>query len=368
VPRVGALIRRHLRELRGQLRYALGLVLQRLFGRRHTASLLDPRQIHTVLIGRINGRLGNTLFLTPMIERLHALLPQARIDLALSYPQARTLLAGLPGVRQIILFPHKGRGLISGYWRALRQLRAAHYDLAIDPTPFSTSGRLILSLTRARFRLGFSLPSQWAALTHAVALPAGAMHQGRQPAYLLTTALGAAWDPAALRLWLPLRADEVAAGRAAIKTALQAANIALTPARPLVGYFGHATGLKTLSPAWWARFWRAFLALRPQVIPVEFLPGPATAPTVAGFASLHLAGQRQLTAAISTLQLFVSADAGPMHLASTTETPTMGLFQVTDAALYGPLKDLDRSIEVAQLTPEEVAAKISAAWSVPDHA
>jgi hypothetical protein len=367
VPRVGALIRRHLRELRGQLRYGLGLGLQRLFGRRHTATRLDPRQIHSVLVGRINGRLGNTLFLTPMIERLHALLPHARIDLALSYPHAPTLLAGLPGLGRIILFPHKGRGLISGYWRALRQLRATHYDLAIDPTPFSTSGRLILSLTRARFRLGFSLPSQWAALTHAIPLPAGAMHQGRQPAYLLSTALGAAWDPAAMRLWLPLRPDEIAAGRAAVEAAVRGIDAAVTAGRARVGYFGHATGLKALPPAWWARFWRAFLALRPQVVPVEFLPGAAAAPTVAGFATLHLASQRHLTAAISTLQLFVSADAGPMHLASTTDTPTMGLFQVTDSALYGPLKSSDRSIAVAQLTPEEVAANISAAWSVPVH-
>jgi heptosyltransferase III len=363
VPRVGALIRRTLRELRGQLRYGVGLVLQRLFGRRHTASRLDPREIHSVLIGRINGRLGNTLFLTPMLERVHALLPAARIDLALSYPHAPALLAGVPGVRQIILFPHRGVARIAQYWRALRQLRATHYDLAIDPTPFSTSGRLILSLTRARFRLGFSLPSQWAALTHAIPLPAATMHQGQQPAYLLTTALGADWDPAATRLWLPLRPEEVAAGRAAISAALQAVNAELTPGRALVGYFGHATGLKALAPEWWARFWRAFLALQPQVIGVEFLPGAHTPPTVAGFATLHLAAQRQLTAALSTLELFISADAGPMHLASTTDTPTVGLFQVTDAALYGPLKAADRSIEVARLTPEAVAAQISAAFN-----
>lgn len=368
MPRVGALIRRNLRELRGHLRYWLGLVLQRLFGRRHTAARLDAGQIHSILIGRVNGRLGNTLFLTPMIERIRALLPDARIDLALSYPHAPALLAGLPGVRQIILFPHKGRGLITGYWRALRQLRATHYDLAVDPTPFSTSGRLILSLARARFRLAFSLPSQWAPLTHAVPLPAATMHQGRQPAYLLTAALGAAWDPAAMRLWLPLRPDEISAARAAVNAALQKVDATATPGRPLVGYFGHATGLKMLAPRWWARFWQAFLALRPEVIPVEFLPGATAPPTVAGFATLHLASQRQLTAAIATLQLFVSADAGPMHLASTTDTPTVGLFQVTDSALYGPLKDIDRSIEVAQLTPEEVAAKISAAWSVPVHA
>ena len=361
MPRLGALIRGHLRELRGRLRYRLGLVLQRLIGRRHTATRLDPRQIRSVLIGRINGRLGNTLFLTPMIERLHALLPEARIDLALSYPHAPALLAGMPGVRQVILFPHKGRDIIPKYLRALRQLRATHYDLAIDPTPFSTSGRLILSLAHARFRLGFSLPSQWAALTHAIPLPAATMHQGRQPAYLVATALGAAWDPAALRLWLPLEAEELAAGRAAIAAAIHAVRPGIA-ADTVIGYFGHATGLKSLTPSWWARFWRAFQALHPEVAAVEFLPGAAAAPTVPGLATLHLASQRQLTAAICSLRMFVSADAGPMHLASTTDTPTVGLFQATDPALYGPLKAVDRSISVADLTPEAVAAQVSAAF------
>ena len=362
MPRVGALIRSHLRELRGQLRYRLGLVLQRLIRRGETATRLDPREIRSVLISRINGRLGNTLFLTPMIERIHVLLPDAHIDLALSYPHAPALLTGMPGVRRVILFPHKGRDLIPKYLRALRQVRATHYDLAIDPTPFSTSGRLILSLAHARFRLGFSLPSQWAALTHGIALPAGPMHQGRQPAYLVATALGAAWDPTAVRLWLPLRVEEVAAGRAAVAAALSAVGADPAPGTAVVGYFAHATGLKALPPAWWASFWRALLALRPQIAAVEFLPGAGAAPTVPGFATLHLGSQRQLTAAISTLRMFISADAGPMHLASTTDTPTLGLFQATDPALYGPLKALDRSIEVADLTPEAVAARVSAAF------
>ncbi|HEY6455810.1 MAG TPA: glycosyltransferase family 9 protein [Steroidobacteraceae bacterium] len=348
------------RELRGQLRYRLGLGLQWLIGPRRPAGRLDPREIRSVLIGRINGRLGNTLFLTPMIAQLHTLLPDAQIDLALSYPNSPALLADTPGLRRVILFPHKGANLIPGYLRALRQLRATQYDLAIDPTPFSTSGRLLLSLTRARFRLGFNMPSQWAALTHAVPLPGQIMHQGRQPAYLLT-ALGGAWQPAALRLRLPLRPDEVAAARAAIATALCVVSLDVDPNRPIVGYFGHATGLKALSPSWWGRFWLALRSLRPQVIPLEFLPRAGATPTVPGFATLHLPAQRQLTAAISNLRMFVSADAGPMHLASTTDTPTIGLFQVTDPVLYGPLKAIDRSITVAQLTPEQTAAQVSAA-------
>jgi ADP-heptose:LPS heptosyltransferase len=346
------------RELRGRLRYRAGLVLQRLIGPRRTSDRLDPREIRSVLIGRINGRLGNTLFLTPLIARLHDLLPDAQIDLALSYPHAGALLTGTPGVRQIILFPHKGANLVAGYLRALRQLRARRYDLVIDPTPFSTSGRLLLSLTHARFRLGFNMPSQWAALTHTVPLPEQAMHQGRQPAYLLR-ALGAPWEPQALRLRLPLQPHEVAAARAAIAKALGTVT-QVGADWPIIGFFGHATGLKALPPTWWARFWQALLTAHPEIVPLEFLPAAGAAPTVRGFATLHLPAQRQLTAAIASLRLFISADAGPMHLASCTDTATIGLFQVTDPVLYGPLKSVDRSIDVAQLTPEQTAARIGA--------
>ncbi|MEJ0008486.1 MAG: glycosyltransferase family 9 protein [Steroidobacteraceae bacterium] len=79
---------------------------------------------------------------------------------------------------------------------------------------------------------------------------------------------------------------------------------------------------------------------------MNFSPQQASPPQCQEFATLHLPSQRQLTAAIASLQLFVSADAGPMHLASTTDTPTIGLFKVTDPALYGPLKAVDRTLSM----------------------
>ncbi len=55
------------------------------------------------------------------------------------------------------------------------------------------------------------MPSQWAPLSHAVPMPNETHAPARQPAYLLT-ALGETWNPAALRLRLPLTAPEVAGG------------------------------------------------------------------------------------------------------------------------------------------------------------
>jgi hypothetical protein len=44
------------------------------------------------------------------------------------------------------VFPHQGSGLIQKCLGALRRLRAQRYDLALDPIPESTGGRVALTL------------------------------------------------------------------------------------------------------------------------------------------------------------------------------------------------------------------------------
>jgi hypothetical protein len=81
------------KNLRHRSREYLGWLLARLLGKRDYASSLALEEVSTVLICRINGRIGNTLFLTPLIRYLHQLLPHAAIDLALAASGAAELLA-----------------------------------------------------------------------------------------------------------------------------------------------------------------------------------------------------------------------------------------------------------------------------------
>jgi ADP-heptose:LPS heptosyltransferase len=354
-------VRRALRNLRGDLRVALGYVLKPLLGRGEYASSLDASEVSSVLICRVNARLGNALFLTPLIERIHALMPNAAIDLAIGYPRANDLLGDLPGIRRIVTFPYKGVQIVWRYLGALRAVRRERYDLVIDPTPHSTSGRLVLALCRARYKLGFAVPSQWAPLTHAVPPPDPGTHQAVQPVELLSRALQVDFDPGAVRLWLPLRTAELDAGRVAIARAIGCGEQTERLSR-VFSFFAHATGFKALDRAYWTAFWDAFLELEPDAIPVEFLPGPAAAPTDTRFATLHVPSQRALTAAIAATRLFISADAGPMHLASTTPVPTIALFRATEPALYGPLKSCDVVIDARSTSPREAAEICRRAW------
>ena len=348
------------KNLRHRSREYLGWLLARLLGKRDYASSLALEEVSTVLICRINGRIGNTLFLTPLIRYLHQLLPHAAIDLALAAPGAAELLAGLPGVRRIIVFPHRQPQRIGRYLGALRSLRACRYDLAIDPTEFSTSGRVMLALTRSRYRLGFASRGQWAPLTHAVPLPLQAMHQAVRPLYLPHRLFGAPLEPQSVRLWLPLPQSELEQGRRLVAQAVGSERIRVPT--DVFGFFAHAANLKLIDRSWWITFWDAFLAMEPQALPLEFLPSPAHAPTDERFASLHVASTRGLTAAIAATRMFISTDTGPMHLASTTAVPTVGLFLASDPGLYGPLKPDDLAIDVARHSPDQVAQCCQRIW------
>ncbi len=304
--------------------------------------------------------MGNTLFLTPLIRKIRELIPHASIDLASAYPYAGDLLGKIPAVR-VIGFPYKGASLAFRYLGALHRLRRRRYDLIIDPVLNSTSGRTVLIMARSRRRLGYAADDQWAPLTHAVPPPQATLHQAAQPVYLLTQALGVPFRLEDVKLWVPLEREEIEAGRAVVTRAIVEKNPAATAAQAC-GFFGRATGLKRLSPEYWRAFWDHFLELQPDAIPLEFLPSPESTPTDPRCASVHIPSPRQLTAAMAAARLFISADAGPMHLASTTPVPTVALFCASDPALYGPLKPGDLALDAGRLSPRAVAQRCAQIW------
>jgi len=351
-----------LRHLRVVSRAHLGRVLAaRLTPRALSTADLASAQIASVLICRINARMGNALFLTPLIRELHARLPHAAIDVAVAYPQAENLLGQLPGVRRVIGFPYKGVHLVWRYVLAVARVRARRYDLAIDPMPNSTSARLILMACRARFRLGFASEHQWVPLTHAV--PEGEMplHRALQPVYLLQRALGVTPEPGAVRLASAIDASERAHAQSLLAGARALAGADTDGART-IGFFAHATGPKALDRGFWLAFWRAFLALDPQVAPLEILPTADSAPTEPRFATLHVRTPRRLAAVMAEMQMFISADTGPMHLASSTPVPTVALFRASEPALYGPLKPSDLALEAGGHSPTELAQRVYQHW------
>lgn len=301
-----------------------------------------------ILVIRLNKRLGNILFLTPMLRALHGGFPQATIDVLIRDAKQAPLLENLPGIGAIHVQPASAKEFPA----LARTLRARQYDLVIDPSKNSSSNRIAVVLTGARQRLGFAGADQWLRLTHA-APSSTSRHQAVQGVELLTGGIaGVDFDTCSD---LTVEPGQPARQRAAQHWADAFGGDA--PDR-VIGFFTNATGRKRLDDAWWNRWLAAVKQSEPQARLLQVLPpgmdDQALAPDIP---TVCIRDLDVLAALLSQVTVFVAADSGPMHLGAAAGTPVVGLFKATAAAAYAPKGGHCATLEGAALTPENAAAE-----------
>jgi heptosyltransferase III len=69
---------------------------------------------------------------------------------------------------------------------------------------------------------------------------------------------------------------------------------------------------------------------------------------------------RKLASVLSGLAVYISADCGIMHLACASDVATMGIFNTTSSAEWGPYGPGRHVIAAYQMAPEDVARMIAA--------
>jgi ADP-heptose:LPS heptosyltransferase len=312
---------------------------------------MDPARIRRVIVCRRNHRLGNMLMLTPLLRTLSAAVPHAEIDLLIGSRDYSELFRGLPGVCRVWALPTRGWLWPFRMLHMLIRLRRRRYDLCIEPSINSFSNRLSARLCGAESRLGFHTPAQWLTLTHPVVPDPAVVHDALIPVQLIRDGIRQTTLMQS-RLCLALTAEELAAGQARLRATLGAAHA------PVIGFFIEATGRKRLSPDWWRAWAWRLSAQQPGTQLLQILPPGATV-LQPGIPSLCEPNHRRLAAVLAQLDLFVSCDAGPMHLAGAAGTPTIGLFHASHSAQYRPLGKPSLALEVAGLGPDNVAQAVA---------
>lgn len=349
---------RRSRHWRRNNRQRLNRLLSVLFGRTSPRRQPLAADTRSILILRLNKRLGNILFLTPMLRSLAAGLPAATLDVVIQDAAQMPLLQSLPGVGRVWILPRSVAGVLGLLWRLHRRA----YDLAIDPVPNSASNRIALALCGARQRLGFASDHQWLALSHASA-EATSVHQALQSVELLRNAVCSPRFTAIEHLTV---LPDAAARSAASSHWEQHLQGRITTG-PVIGFFAQATGHKQLPASWW-RGWRTQMQrLLPAATLVQICPPgvPALDPALPHVAIARL---DELAAFMARLDVFVAADSGPMHLAAAAGAPVVGLFQATDPAHYAPLGANCTALAGGELTVERVAEHVHRALQQRTHA
>lgn len=116
-------------------------------------SLQEKNSIHKILVSRPNHRLGNLLLITPLLQELENQFPNSKIDVFLKGGLGPIVLKEYKNINEIIALPKDHFQHFPTYLSTWMRLRRKKYDLVINATPQSSSGRLSTQFCKAKYKL-----------------------------------------------------------------------------------------------------------------------------------------------------------------------------------------------------------------------
>ncbi|SIO67514.1 heptosyltransferase-1/heptosyltransferase-2 [Singulisphaera sp. GP187] len=299
--------------------------------------LHELRDLHPARVCIIKpSALGDVVNAFSALSALRAIWPQARISWVIN-ASLRGLVDGHPELDDVVIYDRartnfRPRG-IATFARFLAQLRNGRYDLAIDLQGLLRSG-LMAAATRAPIRVGLADAREGASLfyTHRVTPPPSATHAVDR---LLSIAESFGADIASPRF-------VVAAGEVDRAWARQVLSDVPTPR--LMLNMGARWQTKQWPPEHFAEVARRAIALYGAGLVV--VGAPEDRPIVDAFRRqlgttpvVDLCGRTtlpQLAAASAAVDLVLSNDSGPLHLATAAGARVVGIYTCTSPALNGP--------------------------------
>ena len=314
--------------------------------------------IYRILVCRPNHRLGNTLLLTPLIAELECRFKGAEIDILSEGQIAAEVFFTFFSVKNIYCLPRRGFKHPFAFLSLLFRIRKTRYDLIIDPCLGSNFSRAMTKFLHGRYKLGFDDRISGSGLTHAVPHSVAMRHMAKR-AINLVRWIGRRSDDDGAEfpsMDIRLTVHEHEQGRRQLAGILS--NAARTVTRPLVGIFANATGAKRYPQVWWREFIATLLQRLPRASIVEFVPMHGKSMLDSAWPAYYSSDIRRMGAVMAAVDLMVSADCGVMHLAVASGVPTVGLFCVTDPAVYEPYGHESGALQTGDVSARECADRI----------
>jgi heptosyltransferase-2 len=300
-----------------------------------------PRQILVVMPTWV----GDAVMATPLIEAVHRAAPDAAIDLLIKRP-LRGLLEGAPWLRSSVEW-HKSDGL----WTLSKRLRTTRYDWGVL-LPNSFRPALVLWLAGVARRVGYARNGRGLLLTDRLHFP-------RRRPFRMVDFYGGLGAPLGVpETSGPMRLYVESDARAKADTLFGTAGLGTV--QPVVGLNpGAKYGSSKLWPA--SHFAQVGDALAERsAARVVVLAGPGEdelARDIIGqmrhpavtFPSSEV-DLATLKAVVARLELMVTNDTGPRHIAAALGVPTVTIFGPThrawgDTGAFAPAAELALDVE-----------------------
>ena len=304
---------------------------------RSMRSSSKPRIIKRILVIKLRA-LGDVIMATPVLRNLRLAFPGAEIDF-LTEPASAPIIGGHPTVHDVLVLDRNRLGQLS-FWQRLaaqrdfvRTLRQRNYDLVLDL--FGNPRSAILTrLSGAPMRVGYRFRVRQLAYNHIVEPRGDRVHEVEfnldalraLGIPILTKALEIASDSNAAaeieRYWLDqnLHLSDIVIG-------LNPSGGWYTKRWPLHSFAELGDRLQTELSAKVLLLWGPGELENAQAIARLMHTKPIVAPPT---------DLPQLAALLARLDLLISNDSGPLHLAAAMSTPVIGIFGPTKPELQGP--------------------------------
>jgi lipopolysaccharide heptosyltransferase I len=265
------------------------------------------------------------------------LVEEEAAELLLGHPLLdRVIVSGRRRWRREVRTPFSGSAALREIAALIAELRQGRYDLVIDLQGLLKSALMVIC-AGARFRVGLAGAREGSgrALTHVVPLPPGPLHAVDR--YLeVARFLGA--DPLLKTFVFPSRPDDGARAEALLAEAgvkPDSLVIALNPqARWTTKLWGEERFARLGETLACQHGARILVIGSSSDLPLARRLANRMDP--APFVAAGRTDLKVLIALLKRIDLLVTVDSGPMHLAAALGTPLVALFGPTDPRLIGP--------------------------------
>ncbi|MBA1433143.1 MAG: glycosyltransferase family 9 protein [Epsilonproteobacteria bacterium] len=318
------------------------------------STTLNKEKIQSIVIIRPNYRIGNLIFLTPLINELGKNLPHAKIDIIVGMKLAGAILEPMPNIEKVIDIPRKLLLQPLDMLRYIKQTRRKKYDVAINMSGGSTSAQIVTSLVKAKYKVSFYDKKLWTHFSHIQERGLKHYkHMGLESLEFLRF-FDIDFPQKQPTLDIKLTQEEKEEANNDLTQLLKENRI--SSEKRVVAIFRNARFDKKISDAWWSEWLNALQKEDKDVVVIDILSPDI--PTKLSDQVLEYSNKnlRVLGAFFKACDLYVSADTGPMHLAVASEAKVLALFNKTNMEVYGALGTRNKTIDIEKLSSQEVAA------------
>jgi predicted lipopolysaccharide heptosyltransferase III len=306
----------------------------------------EPR----ILLIRLR-EIGDVVFTTPLIRAVRDRLPAAYLGFLVE-TAAAPVVARNPCLNEVLVAPRsQGTARLREDFALASRLRSQHWDTVVD-LQSGTRSAWLTRATRAAVRIGYDSPGRNWAYTLRVPRPArGTQHSVENQWPLIAPLDGESWTTDRRRRPTEMPLDPEATAR----TAARLAQAGVGPRERLILIHVSAGNRFRRWGEWRFAELAARLAAAAPERRIVITSGPSDVEAAARVRSMALLrldpesraripaiselSLSELRAALESAALFIGGDSGPLHIASTSTAPIVGIFGPTTAQRSSPWRD-----------------------------